>query len=162
MTGSLKVVLLVVGACAVTLFITSLKNKNGADARRAIPSTPTPAVSAQPSLPLKSLSPAEKGAVAKAQKTAHAEAEKNEETVRIAYAKLIENNLLRNNMNVDVYSHGPKHSQLTMKWVLASKSLVFRFSEEQQDTLQQMKQVGFKKFTITDGYDQSWSWNLAK
>jgi hypothetical protein len=44
----------------------------------------------------------------------------------------------------------------------AQKALVEQFQYTQQDTLNQMKSQGFTKFTITDGYEQSWTWNLAR
>jgi hypothetical protein len=106
------------------------------------------------------LSPAERRARAKAQQKAKGEADKAQEKARIAYAKFMENGFLRNNMNVDVFAHGPRHTHLTMRWVLASKALAFQFTEQEQDTLQSMTREGFKKFTISDGYNESWTWDL--
>jgi hypothetical protein len=119
--------------------------------------------SAQAPAPLpKPLTPAQKRAEAVAAAKAMARAEKDQESVRIGYAKFMENNLLRNNMNVDVHANGPKHTRLTLKWVLVNKSLAFQFTEKQQDLLRQMKNEGFMRFTITDGYDGTWIWDLSK
>lgn len=89
-----------------------------------------------------------------------AEQDRQQEQVRNAYAKFLENNLLRNDINADVVAYGPKHKYLKLKWVLANKALAFNFTEQRQDLLRQMKSEGYTKFTITDGYEDSWEWNL--
>ncbi len=122
-----------------------------------LPNTTSPSTQAVSAKPVKLLTPAELEA---ARKRAAVANEHSQEQARIAYAKFMENNLLRANFNVDVVAYGPKHQYLEMKWVLASKSLAFNFTEQQQDALSQMKSEGFKKFTITDGYDESWTWTL--
>lgn len=103
-------------------------------------------------------------AVEQAKETAREakESAEAEEGLRLEYAKTVEESLLRSNMNVDVTAYGPQHKFLKLKWVLASKALAFNFSEQRQDMLSQMRQYGFTKFTITDGYDESWTWNLSK
>jgi hypothetical protein len=81
------------------------------------------------------------------------------ETARQAAAKVMENNLLGQGFNVDVNAIGLHHTTLRLKWILVSKVTAYQFSQ-QGDTLQGLKDMGFKKFTITDGYDESWTWTL--
>jgi hypothetical protein len=95
------------------------------------------------------------------QKKAAAELDKENEQSRVAYAKFIEESLLREDMNVDVTAYGPKHKYMTLKWVLVSKATAFNFGEQRQDMLTQMRKIGFTKFRLTDGYDESWTWDLT-
>jgi len=145
---------------AIAVFVIIVQgHRNGSlsDSEPQPPSTEIPAPR-QTEKPIEK--PINKKAAALAAAKEAAQAEHDRERIRIAHAKLMENNLLGNGFNVDVIAGGPKHTHLTMKWILASKSLAFQFTEQQQDTLQQLKEEGFKRFTITDGYDQSWNWKL--
>lgn len=85
-----------------------------------------------------------------------------DETARVAYAKTMENLFLHDGMSVDVDAFGPKHTRIRLKYVLASKAMSYQITEQRQDILSQMKALGFTAFTLTDGYDESWTWHLAK
>lgn len=120
----------------------------------------TVAVAPKPVVPPKVLTTAEKNQLAANAKKAAAENEKTQEVERVAYAKVMEETILRGGHSVDVVAYGPKHQNLKLKWALVSKAMAFNFFDETPGLWDQMKSEGFKKFTITDGYDESWSWAL--
>jgi hypothetical protein len=113
---------------------------------------------------------AQKANVDKAQAaaaTANAAKQKKEdaaskEVAREAYARIMQANLLDNNMDADVKVIGPHHTTLELTWVLATKLFAHKISEgeEFQRNFQDMRDLGFKKFVVTDGYDRSWAWGL--
>lgn len=105
--------------------------------------------------PPKPLTPAE-------QKKIDAEFEASKEPARVAYAKFTEDNLLAAGYNVDVVAYGPKHKYLKLKWILVSKVTAYQFSHDNSGMWQTMREAGFTKFAITDGYDETWTWDLTK
>jgi hypothetical protein len=72
-------------------------------------------------------------------------------------AKTMENQLLGKGLNVDVNAVGPHYTTLRLKWILVSKMTAYQFTQDGQDTLRGLERAGFKHFTITDGYDESWT-----
>ncbi len=89
-----------------------------------------------------------------------ADSEAVNESVRISMAKDIENRMLSNGYNVDVNAVGPHHRILRFKWALVSKVVAYQLSHQEQDMFPTMKENGFTKFVITDGYDETWEWKL--
>jgi hypothetical protein len=79
--------------------------------------------------------------------------------LRKAFAKNFENKCLASGLNVDVRAYGPQYTYLETKYVLASKVLVYQF-DNTPGLFDGMKQAGFKKFRLTDGYDSSWTWTF--
>jgi hypothetical protein len=79
--------------------------------------------------------------------------------LRDQLAKSIEGSLLDEGFNVDVNAIGNDHTVLHLKWVLVSKAMAHQLSE-QSDFFEKARAVGFKRVEITDGYDQTWYWNL--
>ena len=67
--------------------------------------------------------------------------------------------LLGAGFNVDVTTSGKGHKTITLKYVLASKSFVYQL-QNQTDTLEKLRALGFTKLVVTDGYDETWHWNL--
>jgi hypothetical protein len=86
----------------------------------------------------------------------------SKEVAREAYARIMQANLLDNNMDADVKVIGSHHTTLELTWVLATKLFAHKISEgeEFQQNFQDMRALGFKKFVVTDGYDRSWAWEL--
>lgn len=82
------------------------------------------------------------------------------EALRIAYAKNVEDRMLAQGINCDVVAIGPKHTILRFKWALVSKVTAYQFAHSDTDMWKEMGKLGFAKFTITDGYDESWYWTL--
>ena len=51
------------------------------------------------------------------------------------------------------------HTTLHIEWILISRAMAYQLSHE-PDFFNIVKRVGFKKVVISDGYDQSWGWDL--
>lgn len=85
-----------------------------------------------------------------------------DETLRQDYAKTLENNLLGEGFDVDVNAIGSQHTTLRVKWVLATKVDAFQLTNGDQSMFNEARAIGFKKFVIWDGYDESWTWTLNK
>ncbi len=49
----------------------------------------------------------------------------------------------------------------TQKYVLMSKALAYKIANEGR-TLESAKNVGFKKLVFTDGFNNSWTYDLTK
>jgi hypothetical protein len=79
--------------------------------------------------------------------------------LRDQMAKDIENTMLDQSYNVDVNAIGTDHTVLHLKWVLVSKAMAHQLSER-SDFFENARAIGFKRIEITDGYDQTWRWNL--
>ena len=86
----------------------------------------------------------------------HAEAQR---LLRRQFAKEYESHLLDNNMNADVTVGGADATTLTVKWALVSKVLAHKLSQDPA-LFEKLRGMGFKKFVITDGYDDTWYWDL--
>jgi hypothetical protein len=82
------------------------------------------------------------------------------EVIRQAYAKTFENNMLGQGMNVDVNAIGPLHTTLRVRWVLATKVDAYQITTTNQELLKELRDLGFKKFVVWNGYDSSWTWTL--
>ncbi len=80
---------------------------------------------------------------------------------RRAYARFYENTLLDNNMNVDVTATGEAATTLTIKYVFVSKVMAHQLAKD-QSVFNAAAAMGFKLFVITNGYDQSFAWDLTK
>jgi hypothetical protein len=79
--------------------------------------------------------------------------------LRDAMAKTIENGMLDEGWNVDVRAVGNDHTTLLIKWILVSKAMAHQLSKK-GELFENARIAGFKKIEITDGYDETWYWNL--
>lgn len=97
------------------------------------------------------------------QKTIKArEAKKREEELLAArkqFAKDYEYSLLEEGINATVTVHGSKATTLKLKWILVSKVVAHEMGKN-TEFLQTLRDLGFKKFIITDGYYETWYWDL--
>ncbi len=80
---------------------------------------------------------------------------------RNAFAKELESRLLDQRMNATVSTFGEGATGLRIKWILVSKVTAHDFSKN-GDFLASLRRRGFKQFKITDGYDETWTWDLTK
>ena len=78
---------------------------------------------------------------------------------RKAFAKTYEENLLQRGMNAYVTTHGQDHSVLQVKFILISRPLVHQLSND-NDFIESLRAMGFKKLKLTDGYDENWTITL--
>jgi len=90
------------------------------------------------------------------------EQEKEEEQERIAAAKFFENKLLAAGYSADVFTSGPRHTYLTLRYIQFTKAFQYQFEQQEQDTLRSWRDVGFTKVTMTDGYGTNSVWNLKR
>lgn len=84
---------------------------------------------------------------------------------RRAYAKLLENNFLRSSMDATVTIEGDKGSTLRVKYIGFTRPTMFKLQEERKlipDIIEASKAKGFRKLIMWNGYELSWTWDLAK
>lgn len=89
----------------------------------------------------------------------------NDVSGRRSYAKLLENNFLRNSMDATVTIEGDKGSTLRIKYIGFTRPTMFKLQEERKlipDIIDAARTRGFRKLIMWDGYDLSWTWDLAK
>jgi hypothetical protein len=67
--------------------------------------------------------------------------------------------MLDQGYNCDVHAIGSKHTTLQMKWALVSKVMAHQMSRR-SDIFDTARQLGFKRIELTDGFDETWVWNL--
>ena len=79
--------------------------------------------------------------------------------LRDGMAKNLEDRLLSEGYNVDVNAIGKDHTTMRIKWILVSKVLAHQLTED-GTFLRNCREVGFKRVEITDGYEETWYWNL--
>lgn len=148
------------GVCVLVLVVSNLDHKQKPETV-VTNSAPLPDPNV-PYTPPKPLTAAEKRKAEAEQRQAALLQDKADEQARIVYAKVMEDRLLAAGYDVDVTSYGPKHKFLKLKWVLTNKVLAYQFSHTNSEMWGTMRSAGFAKFTITDGYDFSWYWDLTK
>lgn len=97
------------------------------------------------------------------QKTIKAkEAKKREAELLVArrqFAKDYEYSLLEEGINATVTLHGSNYTTLKLKWILVSKVVAHEMGKN-TEFFQTLRGLGFKKFILSDGYYESWYWNL--
>ena len=84
---------------------------------------------------------------------------------RRSYAKLLENNFLRNSMDATVTIEGDKGRTLRVKYIGFTRPTMFKLQEERKvipDIIEASKAKGFQKLIMWNGYDLIWTWDLAK
>ena len=98
-------------------------------------------------------------AAEKSAKEKVATAEAINRILRDQMAKSVENSMLDEGYNVDVTAEGPNHTTLRFKWIFVDKVFAHQLSER-TEVFENARKVGFKKILATDGYDETWTWNL--
>jgi len=78
---------------------------------------------------------------------------------RTIYASATEEIFVKSGMDVKVTAKKKKKDQLTLKYVLMSKPLVYKFQNEVKLS-DQARVLGFKKIIYSDGYNTSWTVDL--
>jgi DNA-directed RNA polymerase subunit RPC12/RpoP len=71
----------------------------------------------------------------------------------------MEKKMLSEGMDMTFTASGPDNTNLTIKYALMSRPLVYKLTNE-TDFLENMRKAGFKKVTFTDGYYESWKYDL--
>jgi len=78
---------------------------------------------------------------------------------RAIYASIVEENFIKNGMDIRTSIEGSKKDHLRLKYVLMSKPLVYKFQNEMKLD-EQAKVFGFTKLIYSDGYNESWTVDL--
>ncbi|MBU1569436.1 MAG: RING-HC finger protein [Proteobacteria bacterium] len=77
------------------------------------------------------------------------------------YASTLENNMLSSGMDVSVILSGPSKTTIKLKYVLMSRPLVHKLVVE-SDILKNFIDLGFTRAILTDGYDNTWNFDIKK
>jgi hypothetical protein len=92
----------------------------------------------------------------------HAEAEKLAAQLMVQqrkdYAKKLEETYLDKGMDVTVTTKGKNATTLRLEWILVSRVVAHQFAKS--DIWSTLREAGFKRLEITDGYDEEWYWTL--
>jgi hypothetical protein len=74
-------------------------------------------------------------------------------------ANRMETGMLDKGMDVTVRAEGKNATTLRIKYVLMSRPLVHQF-QKNGEFFSNLQKAGFKRVIMTDGYDDTWTWNL--
>ncbi len=87
------------------------------------------------------------------------------EQTRILYASSMEENFMKNGLNITVNAKGAKGEQLKITYALMSQPLVYKFENEMKFQ-EQAGRYGFKKIIYTNGFEsslgQTWTVDLRE
>lgn len=75
------------------------------------------------------------------------------------FADAYERQLLDQGMDVYVSALGKSRQTLKVKWILVSRPLVYKMIND-PNFVSKLREMGFKKLVMTDGYDDTWSIDL--
>jgi uncharacterized protein YyaL (SSP411 family) len=78
---------------------------------------------------------------------------------REAFANEAERHFLDQGMDFYITVGGASKTTITFKYVLMSRPLVYKIQQE-ESFIQRLRQEGFRKLILTDGYDDTWTINL--
>jgi hypothetical protein len=78
---------------------------------------------------------------------------------RELFAKQLEKTYLNKELDVYVSVEGPDSTTLKLKFVLFSRPLVHQFANDAA-AIAALREAGFKKVQLTDGYNQAWTLDL--
>ena len=82
-------------------------------------------------------------------------------TARRVMAKAMEEKMLQQGFDCYISTSGKDHRVFTMKYVLMSRPFVYKIQNE-MTLLQDLREAGFHKAVFTDGYDDTWSFDLTQ
>lgn len=77
------------------------------------------------------------------------------QTARIVTAKQMENKMLSQGFDMTFKVSGKGNTILTIEYILMTRPVVYKI-ENETDLLETLRQAGFKKVVLTDGYDKRW------
>jgi len=80
------------------------------------------------------------------------------ETMRIKFATDLREQYLDNNMDIKVVTSGPGNKIITLKYVLFND--VWAHKIQKGDLISKIQGIGFKKLTMTNGYDWTVHWDF--
>lgn len=93
------------------------------------------------------------------EKKVDAEVKEGMKLIRQSVIKEMEQKMLAQGMDFYFSAEGKNADILRVKYVLMSRPLVYKITTE-TEFLENMKKTGVKKVIFTDGYDDSWTYDL--
>lgn len=75
---------------------------------------------------------------------------------RKRFADEYERNLLDEGMDVHVATLGKTHTTLQIKWILVNRPIIYKMIND-ETAMGNLRNLGFKKLVMTDGYDSTWN-----
>lgn len=86
---------------------------------------------------------------------------------RKRYAQTVEENFLREGMDVEVATLGEKATTLRAKYIGFTRPAIFKMQEKDDGRvingiIDRARERGFRKLILWDGYKFSWEWDLTK
>ena len=78
---------------------------------------------------------------------------------RLVFARLLEKKYLEEGYDVEIIVEGKNKDILKFKYVLMSRPLIHKITNE-TGFLETAKKLEFKKVVFTDGFNHSWTYNL--
>jgi hypothetical protein len=122
--------------------------------------TPTPTSQQQTPPPVpKKLSPEETLNKIRIEKEAAKLAKQLIINQRKQFAKNYERQLLDKGMDVYATTHGRENTTLKIKWILVSRPVVHKLIND-GDMVENLRNRGFTKLVMTDGYNGDWNIDL--
>jgi tetratricopeptide (TPR) repeat protein len=89
---------------------------------------------------------------------AEKEARKLAASIRKEYGKTLEIHYLDQGLDIRVSVYGPENTYIKLTYVLFTRVWAHEFAKG--DIMTEMRNLGFKKVTLSDGYSDYWYWNL--
>jgi hypothetical protein len=80
------------------------------------------------------------------------------EATRLAYGQALRQKYLDDNLDIEVKVSGPKKTRITLKFALFNA--VWANKVQKGDLITEMKNMGFTRLDMTDGYDYGVYWDL--
>jgi hypothetical protein len=93
------------------------------------------------------------------EKKKDAEAQHLQEVARVALASYTENQMLSQGFDMKVTARGPQHRTLRIEWALMNRPAIYEMFHT-PTFFNNLTDAGFAKVIATDGYEQTWKWDL--
>jgi hypothetical protein len=84
-----------------------------------------------------------------------------DEPGRREFAKRLEHLMLNHGRDVYVSASGPRATTLTIRYVLISRPLIHQLTQD-GTFVSRVRDAGFRSLVMTDGYNNTWRWDLTK
>lgn len=80
-------------------------------------------------------------------------------TARQTTAEKFERQMLEQGMDVNVFLIGPEDRTLHIEWVLAGRAEAYNLAND-PEIMSNLRTMGIERLVISDGYGDSWSWEI--
>ena len=80
---------------------------------------------------------------------------------RKAFANELQQEMLKENYDMTINATGKENTTLNIKYVLINRPFVYNFVNNSA-VIARMKSLGFTKLILSDGYESTWTYDVAK